>query len=336
MRAGLLRQCTRRLLWLAIASGFALLFSGCVNIQFSSEFNRDGTAYHTLAVIIPREEFDEAEASEFLALWDEILVSASEVGLEPVRTDTAESVTFQVSVQRPNGDDAGAALNSLLNATGLNPSPGIMAPFQGYYEQRGTPVGGTEFVLDMTVDGEQLVEALMSVEQTQGLDPSFVDDVALTYQVSIPGSLNTTTADETTDEHLIWHIDKQGITELNAGSSAGRADRAALFIIAALISLAAVLVIGTIMGALLARRPALASSIGSAARYFPRRTTITDEGLWVAYRVRLLVERIWHTVAPHGETPVQHELLESAVESEGEDDGTNAEGDRPAAGVRGG
>lgn len=336
MRAWQLRQCTRHLLLLAIFAGFSLLFSGCVTIQFSSEFARDGTALHKVAVIIPRENFDEEAASEFLELWDQILVDASEVGLEPVRIGTAEDVTFQVSVARPDGSDAGAALNSLLNATGLNPSPGISAPFQGYYEQRGTPIGGTEFVLDMTVDGEQLVEALTAVEATRSLDPDFVDDVELTYTASIPGVLNTTTADEASEDLLVWRIDKQGITDLDAESSAGRAERTALFIIAALISLAAVIVIGTVMGALLARRPALASSIGSAARYFPRRTTITDEGLWVAYRVRMLVERIWRTVAPYGETPVQHELLESAVEAEGEDDGTNAEGDRPAAGVRGG
>ena len=110
-----------------------MLISGCVQVEFSSVYQRVGTATHSLSITIPEAEYDQAEASGQLAAYDLIAENAESAGIQVDRFEDDDSVVIQVSVERPNGEDAGAALNSLLNATGINQSPGISAPFTGSF-----------------------------------------------------------------------------------------------------------------------------------------------------------------------------------------------------------
>ena len=310
--------------------------SGCVRVEFTSEFQRSGPALHALSVVIPREEYDAADAAGQTAAFDEISSNAADAGLRASKIVTDESVTLRVSIERPDGEDAGAALNSLLNATGINQSPGISAPFSGYFRQEGAAVGGSNFVLNMSIDGPLLYDQVAASEPAAGEAREVVEsEVSISYEVMVPGDLRDSTGELTPEGTVSWEIEPDETIFTQTEASAGAPGRAALFIIAAIISVAGVVVLAAIVGWILVRRPRLATSIASAASHFPRRTTITREGVWVSNRVRQIVERFWHRGAPHQEPPIQDELLASEPETERADDGADTEGDRPAACIHG-
>ncbi len=311
-----------------------LASSACVQVEFTSDFQRDGSAVHALSVVVPRAEYEAAEEAGETAAWDEIATNAADAGLDASQIVTDDEVILRVSIERPDGEDAGAALNSLLNATGINESPGISAPFSGYFQQEGAAVGGTNFVLDMSIDGGLLYDSVASMDAAEGVPrDELEEDVAISYQVSVPGDLIDSTGAEVAPGTLRWEIEPDETISTRTAASAGAPSRAALFIIAGVASAIGAVVLAILVGLVLVRRPRLAHSISGAAGHFPRRTTITREGAWVAAQVRQIVERFWHRAAPGHEIPVRPDLLD--IEAEEDDDGVDPEGNRPPAGIHG-
>lgn len=321
--------------WLALAILAALLAStGCVQVEFTSEFQRDGTAVHALSVIVPREQYEAAEAAGQTAEFEEISRSAADAGLQASKRVTDDEVILRVSTERPDGEDTGAALNSLLNATGINESPGISAPFSGFYQQEGAAVGGSNFVLDMTIDGELLYDSVASTDAASGYSRDEIEEnVSIGYQVSVPGDLINSTGIEVEPGTVRWEIEPGETISTQTEASAGAPSRAVLFVAAGVASAIGAIVLAILIGLVLVRRPRLATSISNASLHFPRRTTFTREGIWVARQVRLIVDRIWHRGAPHHRPQIRHDLLES--DTDGSEDGVDAEGDRPPAGIHG-
>ncbi|MEZ4524096.1 MAG: hypothetical protein R3A46_21060 [Thermomicrobiales bacterium] len=326
------RLCLPAFAFIAIS----LVFSGCVQVQFSSVFDRDGTAVHTLSVVVPRNLFEQAEQEGEIDAFDDISARAADAGLSASKIIADDTVTLRISTTRPDGEDAGAALNSLLNATGISESPGISAPFSGSFRQEGAAVGGNNFVLDMTIDGELLYDAAAATDIASGESRETVEEnVDISYRVLVPGDLQDSTGQVIEPGVVEWNIDPNETITTQTETSAGDTSRTALFIMAAIASLIGVILVAALVGWILVRRPRLATSIGSAAGHFPRRTTLTSEGIWVADRVRQIVEPIWHRLAPERELPVRRDLLNADIE--GSEDGADTEGDRPSTGVhRGG
>ena len=335
MKAG--QQIRSRWKLALVSLATTLLISACVPVRFTSEFQRTGAAVHTLSVTFPRDAYESADAAGETTAWNEISSNAADAGMRASKTVDTDTVTLNVSIERPDGEDAGAALNSLLNVTGINPSPGISAPFSGYFRQEGAAIGGSNFVLDMTINGEQLYDAAAASEPAKGLSREIVEEeVPMIYEVTVPGTLLDSTGEETLRGTVRWDIEPDETVFTRTETSAGDTGRAALFIAAAIASATAVAVLAAIVGWVLVKRPRLATSIASSARHFPRRTTITSEGVWVTRHINQIVERFWNRVSPHNDTPVQHDLLDSESEPERSDDGADAERDRPPAGIRGG
>ncbi|CAN5533769.1 hypothetical protein BH23CHL2_BH23CHL2_16110 [soil metagenome] len=320
---------------LALAFSFvALALTSCVQVEFRSDFERDGTSLHTLSVVVPRDMFEAAEDEGAAEAFNEISSRAADAGLTASRIITAETVTMRISTERPDGEDAGAALNNLLNATGINQDPGISAPFSGFFRQQTAAVGGSNFVLEMKIDGELLYDAAASTDIASEENRNRIEEnLTIHYRVTVPGNVEDSTGVELEPGTLEWSVAPDAMVDARTVTSAGDSDRAALFVAAAIVSAVGVVVLAASVGWVLVRRPNLATSIATAASHFPRRTTITGEGLWVSRRVRRIVVRFWNRSAPHDDLPVRHDLLE--METEGGDDGADAEGDRPAAGVHG-
>lgn len=313
----------------------SFVLSGCIQVEFSSVYEREGIAIHTLSVSVSREQFEAAEERGETEVFTEISSRAADAGLTASRVITSNTVTLRISTERPDGEDSGAALNSLLNATGINQEPGISAPFSGAFRQEGAAVGGSNFMLDMTIDGELLYNAAASTDLAAGESRDRIEEnVSIRYVALVPGDLVSTSGQSIEPGAIRWDVGPDGSVSAVAETNAGAPSRAALFVVAAIALALATVSLAALIGWMLVRRPALATTIASAAAHFPRRTTITHEGIWVAGRVRRVVERIWLRGAPDHTTPVQHDLLEN--ETEGGEDGTDAKGDRPAAGVRGG
>lgn len=324
--------------WGPLALAFVLvsfMLSGCIQVEFSSVFEREGVAVHTLSVSVSREQFEAAEDRGETQVFTEISSRAADAGLTASRIITSDTVTLRISTERPDGEDSGAALNSLLNATGINQEPGISAPFSGAFRQEGAAVGGSKFILNMTIDGELLYNAAASTDIAAAESRDRIEEnVSVRYVALVPGDLVSTTGQEIEPGLVRWDVAPDDSVSAVAETSAGDPSRTALFLVAAFALAIAAVSLAALIGWTLVRRPALATTIATAAAHFPRRTTLTHEGLWVSGRIRQVVERIWHRGAPERTTPVRHDLLEN--EPEGGGDGTDAEGDRPAAGVRGG
>jgi hypothetical protein len=269
----------------------ASLLSACVDIELSSEYHIDGTASHAVRIQVAyvptdREDVDNMEA--ILADLEERTINA---GLEYERSDEPGVVTIQISGTTSEGEEAGAALNSLLNATGLNASPGVTAPFRGTFEREAGAVGGSSYTLDLSVDGALLFESVV-IERVNS-DPSLQrESVSMFYVASFPGDVTETSGEELDDRTVRWEIPFDGTTELTATARTGGAGSAALFIIVGVAALIVIIAIAAGLAWYFSRRKRLSMTLGGAIHRIPGQQTVTSEGIWVARKINEFTYRL--------------------------------------------
>lgn len=281
-----------------ISAVLGLFLTACGEAEFSSTFERDESGEHSLAFTVPRPEFESAmERQEADATLDLISNQAAEGGLRVERVLTQDHVTIRITTTDQTETETGAALNSLLNASGINANPGISAPFRGNFQRASGPVGGNRFVLDMTVDGPDLYNSIdvLALRIRHEAPPEEVrENITITYVATFPGDVTETDGELIDDNVVRWAISADQQTSVYAESRLAGSGSAALFIAAGLVSLVAVMVLAVIVAILLNRRGRLATRLSAATAEFPRHIAITEEGVWVAHRIRRYVDRLHH------------------------------------------
>ena len=305
----------------------ALVLAGCGSAEFSSRFNADGSARHTLEISVPTTELSEVEAARIVAFFDQIDQQSADAGLDVVRYQSGPEIIFRVTRSVPDSIDVGAALNGLLNASGLNPAPGVIAPFTGTFRQESRAVGGRFYALDLTVDGDVLFETI-SEERGLGSDPSFPaglrDDVRVQYRASMPGRITEMNGRQQDDGTVIWDIPLTGTTAMSARSTLSGGFATTGFVIVAVA--VAVIIAGTaLLVALAINRWPLPRRL-RAAEVEAERGRQNVAGVWLARRAQRIAMLLERSDAGSGDAPVS--------ESEG-DDGVDAKGDGSPAGVHG-
>ncbi|MFW6075985.1 MAG: hypothetical protein ACOC9Y_10340, partial [Chloroflexota bacterium] len=105
----------------------ALLFAGCAEVEFRSVFERDGSGRHSFSVTFPREALEAAEEEGAETTIDMVREQSDEAGLRVERTLFNDQVELTITAQDAIPGEAGAALNNLLNSSGINANPGISA-----------------------------------------------------------------------------------------------------------------------------------------------------------------------------------------------------------------
>ncbi|HYI14048.1 MAG TPA: hypothetical protein VEX37_01570, partial [Thermomicrobiales bacterium] len=99
----------------------AVLFAGCVDVTFESEFDEDGSALHAFEMTIERDSIEQLES-----MGDEVETTfdpeagreaAEAAGFDFTPIDTDDVVGSRVSKTYEDGEQVGAAFDEMLVAT---------------------------------------------------------------------------------------------------------------------------------------------------------------------------------------------------------------------------
>lgn len=269
----------------------AVTFSACVDVEVASEYREDGSASHALQIKIDLVPTDAEQREDIDDILSDLEQRSTDSGLEFERSEEAGVITVQISGTTSEGEEAGAAINGLLNATGLSASPGITAPFRGTFTRETGAIGGSVYTLDLEADGQVLFESI-AVDFLGANDAERREAVSMRYIATLPGNVTETTGERLTDSTVGWTIPFDTVTELSATSRTGGAGSVALFIIGGIIAAIVILAIAIALGWYFAGRERLATVLGGAIHRLPGQQTITREGVWVARRIRHLTHRL--------------------------------------------
>lgn len=270
-----------------------VLFTACVNVEFGSEYREDGSATHSIQIIMSRDDDPEIQSQVVDSVISNLEEQTTEAGLQFERLDTPDETTVRITGNTSEGEEAGAAINSLINATGLNSSPGITAPFKGSFQRETGAVGGSSYTLSLTVNGELLFDSIALGNQEPENRAAMRQALTMSYVATLPGDITDTNGEKVSSHTVRWEIPLDGTAQLNATSSTGGSESAALFIIVGVVAIIIVMLIAAGLAWYFARRNRLTNALGgSAIQRLPGQRTITDEGAWVAARINGLARRV--------------------------------------------
>lgn len=268
-----------------------LVTTACVDVELSSEYRIDGSASHAIQIQLEFVPADREDIEDMEAVLSDLQERTMNSGLEFERTEEAGQVTVRISGTTSEGQEAGAALNSLLNATGINASPGVTAPFRGTFQRETGAVGGSSYILDLSVDGELLFENVV-IERFAGDEADRRDLVSMYYVATFPGDVTETTGQKIDDRTVRWEIPFTGVTDLSATARTGSPGSVALFVIGGVVIAMLIFAIALALGWYFAGRERLSMTLGGAIHRIPGQQTITREGIWVARKVSGLTHKL--------------------------------------------
>ena len=270
---------------------FAFLFSACVDIELNSEYRIDGTASHAVRIQVEYVPTNRSDVDDMEAVLADLEERATNAGLEYKRSDEPGIVTVVISGTSSESVEAGAALNSLINATGLNASPGVTAPFRGTFTREAEAFGGSSYILDLSVDGELLFESVV-IERVSSDPSQRRESVSMYYVASFPGEVTETTGELLDDRTVRWEIPFDGTTDLSATASTGGPGSAALFLVVGVVALVVIIALAAGFAWYFSRRKRLSMTLGGAIHRIPGQQSVTSEGIWVARKVNELTHRL--------------------------------------------
>lgn len=150
---------------------------------------------------------------------------ADAAGLTVDRIDTTDMLGIRLSNTTDNAVDTGAALNTLLNTLLPDTDLGPIAPFQGTFQRETEAVGENEFELQLTVDGDLLLQTVQA--QAPGNRQLSTPDgarevIAIDYTATLPGEVKETNGATIDNNTVRWGIPLGGITTIDATSTIGK------------------------------------------------------------------------------------------------------------------
>jgi hypothetical protein len=242
----------------ALAILCLILLSGCANLDIGSEYREDGSATHSVTLAFLRADLEAPAASTVARRLAEVEAQARDDGFEVARIDTANEVGLRIAHVSEDSEDAGAALNSLLNSISDVQVTGPFAPFQGTFNTQSGAVGGTAFTLELTVDGDALAGAIENVVADVGattLPPGELQQsLRVSYVAIMPGEITDTDGVQTAESVVRWTLPLSGTTTITAESRVGKQGSTAWFVVAAVASFIGVIVVAAAVGYVLLRR----------------------------------------------------------------------------------
>lgn len=288
------KRLRRRIVPALMAILLALVLSGCVEIEMRSEYRQDGSASHTIQIQVAYVPANRDEADDLTAILLELQERSVAAGLEYEQAEDAGTITVLITGTTSEGQEAGAALNSMINATGINASPGVAAPFRGTFQRQTGAVGGSSYVLDLTVDGELLFESVV-IERLNSPRSAWRNAVKMTYVASMPGNIVETSGEKLDSKTVRWVIANTGTTDLDVTARTGGLGSAVLFVISGAVAMAVAIGLGVGFGWYFSRRRRLAVTLSGPLHRIPDQQTITPEGIWVARKISGVINWLQNT-----------------------------------------
>jgi hypothetical protein len=226
---------------LAAVIATALVLSGCIEADMRSEFRDDGSAVHTYTLQIEKDSLEAlgglAGDSEQLN-FDDAVLQAEELGLEAEAIDNDDYMGFRVSKEVEDNEDIGATFGELFAGTATD-GPAPTGAVTGSYVK-----DGDDWVLDLTIDSDQMFNASGLEEQGQSAE-QMENFITFTYTAVMPGDIRETNGDEVGDNTVEWELPITGQTEIRAVAAGGGGGGSNSSII--LIALIALLLLGALV-----------------------------------------------------------------------------------------
>lgn len=282
---------SRRLANMLVVLLCSVLLSACIDIEVRSEYRLDGTASHVIQIEIAYVPADSTEHEDIESILTNLEQQITETGMDYERIDAPGLTTVRISGSTGEGQEAGASLNGMLNATGLNATPGVTAPFRGTFGSETGAIGGSAYTLDLVVDGELLFNNIV-IDRTGRDDEAHREAVSMTYVATLPGTISDTNGTQIDDDTVRWDVPFDAVTELKATSRTGSTGSAVLFIIVGVAAAIVILGIALVLGRFFAGRQRMPTVLGSGIHRLPGQQTITREGVWVARKISGLTRKL--------------------------------------------
>jgi hypothetical protein len=260
------------------------LLTGCVSAEFGSTFEQNGAALHSLEVSVPSSALDESDTTNGTRFFDEVVEQATNAGLTVERTQDGDQTTVRITTLDEDATDVGAGLNRLLNASGINPAPGISAPFTGTFRRESHAFGGTTYSLDLHVDGMVLLDSIVALLRSSGASRSvqeIQDNLTTTYTATLPGAIRDTNGQEVAVDTVRWTISLESQTRLEATARSSSATSTILFVAGGLLLALLVAAIGVLAGVMLINRrpvPARGHGLPDETHALP----LNPLGVWIS------------------------------------------------------
>jgi hypothetical protein len=252
----------------------------------------DGTATHTLTILFQRAGIGDVDARRLERQIEAAEERALANGYTARRIETSTTTGLRVSGTTRDVLDTGSALNGIYNSV-VRDATGPIAPFSGSFDRESSAIGGTEFVLDLTVDTDLLFRSVqeMGPGNRQLATREGVEEVVtFSYTASMPGQLRTTDGAIVGEGVTRWTIPLDSTATMRASSNVGRDSPWALI---ALVTVGALLIVAAVSSAiawLLLRRhrrgrstiplvaPITAAGTEITATSSPQPVTVQDVG----------------------------------------------------------
>jgi hypothetical protein len=251
---GTIHRVTRLLRAATLCLLLGAVLSGCATVTATSTFEINGDATHSLALVIPIDSITEADMPRFRRALDDAEERASEDGLDVQHVETPTQLGVHISSSTREASNAPAALNSLVNSLLGTPDTGPIVLFQGTYERTNPAVGGNEFSLSMTVDGDAIRAAFDQVLPAASLQLAPQETVSISYSATMPGKIRDTNGERINESTVRWAIPLQGATTMEATSSVGKNTPWAWLVLTVIAAIGGVAIITLIATRLLIER----------------------------------------------------------------------------------
>jgi hypothetical protein len=204
---------------LVLAGGLALslILAGCIEIAIESEFESDGSARHSMSMLIDRSLADDPMfAGEFDFEEMEREARAAGFDAEPVETD--QQVGIRMSRDVTNNEDLGEVLNVLFSSVDAE-SPETDA-FAGSFSTTEGGIGRkTTHTLTITLNADELFGEEAEEMDDFGLPPEMMRQfINLTYTARLPGEVVEHNGVAVGDNGVRWDLPFEGTQTFQATS----------------------------------------------------------------------------------------------------------------------
>lgn len=242
---------------LTLAGVAVVATAACARVQVGSEFEEDGGARHSVLVVFDRDDLAEDLTPWVEARLTEVQEQARLDGFVVERIDTDREVGVRIAEDTLDVEDAGAALNALINAIALEETDGPVAPFQGTFTVERGAVGGAVFELDVSVDGALLMviaAAMLPPGETLPQGEELADALRMSYVAVLPGRIRDTNGQTIRSNTVRWDLPYDRRISMRAESKLGGEGSTTRFVIAAFAGVVVVGAVAVSIGLVLLRR----------------------------------------------------------------------------------
>jgi hypothetical protein len=204
-----------------VVLAMTVLLAGCIEVAVESEFDSDGSARHSIAMLVDRSLADDPTFSEELD-FEEMQQEARDAGFEADLVETDQQVGVRMFRDVSDNEDLGTVLNALFSSIDTETPPADA--FSGSFTTSGGGSGrATRHSLTITVDADALfAEEEAEIADDLDFPPEMMRQFFnITYAAVLPGEIVDHNGQLIGSSRVEWNIPFEGVQTFQATSEEG-------------------------------------------------------------------------------------------------------------------